>query len=208
MKNIIYLGAYMCPIIVFSSFTFAVQLPASLSDRASSQNRDLANFDITTLKNRGISPEVAEYFAHGARFSPGMQKVSLTLNGDEKGEISLYFNESGEPCFDEEFNEFVGLKTPGNVIANTNKDNANARICYDYGAAWPGSVIKLNPGQEQIALIVPNEALDNRIRPRNYQTGGTAALLNYNMFTSQSRYSGGNSDYNQGTFEAGFNVAD
>lgn len=196
MKNRFYSGAYMCPLVVFSSCALAGELPASLSDRASSSNMDLASFDITTLKNRGISPEVAEYFAHGARFAPGMQKVSLTLNGDEIGDISLYFNESGEPCFDKEFNEFVGLKAPDKVADND--DKSDTRVCYDYAAAWPGSVIKLDRGQEKVALVVPGEALDNRNKPKNYQTGGTAALLNYNVFTSQSHYSGGNSDYNQG----------
>ena len=206
MKNRFYSGAYLYPLIVFSSCTFAGKFPESLSGRVSSSNMVLASFDITTLKNRGISPEVAEYFAHGARFSPGMQKVSLTLNGDEKGDISLFFNKSGEPCFDKEFNDFVGLKEPDKVTDND--DKSDARVCYDYTATWPDSVIKLDPGQERVALIVPGNALDNRNKPKNYQTGGSAALLNYNVFTSQSRYSGGNSNYNQGTFEAGSNVAD
>lgn len=73
MKNRFYSGAYLYPLIVFSSCTFAGKFPESLSGRVSSSNMVLASFDITTLKNRGISPEVAEYFAHGARFSPGIK---------------------------------------------------------------------------------------------------------------------------------------
>ena len=170
------------------------------------QSMDIASFDIATLKNRGLSPEVADYFSHGSRFSPGMQKVDLILNGNEKGEVSLFFNESGDPCFDREFSEFAGLKIPEKVI--NNEDKPVARTCYDYSTSWPGTVIKLKPGQEKLELIVPQGALDNSNKPKNYLMGGTAALLNYNMFTSQSRYSGGSSQYDQGTFEAGLNMAD
>ena len=100
MKNGIQAGKYIYPLMAFSSCGIAAQLPAALQGSESAQSMDIANFDITTLKNRGLSPEVAEYFAHGSRFAPGIQKVSLILNGNEKGEVSLFFNDSGEPCFD------------------------------------------------------------------------------------------------------------
>ncbi|MFL4211750.1 fimbrial biogenesis usher protein [Enterobacter mori] len=206
MKNGIQAGIYIYPLMAFSSCGFAAQLPASLQGSGSAQSMDIASFDITTLKNKGLSPEVADYFAHGARFSPGIQKVSLIVNGNEKGEVSLLFNDSGEPCFDKDFNEFAGLKIPGTAI--NKEDKPDAPVCYDYSASWPGSIVKLKPGQEKLELVVPQEALDNSIKPKNYQTGGTGALLNYNMFTSQSRYSGGSTQYDQGTFEAGVNVAD
>ncbi|EBY0812105.1 fimbrial protein [Salmonella enterica subsp. enterica serovar Lattenkamp] len=206
MKNGFYSGVYLYPLLAISSCTFAATLPASLSGGSSAQNMELASFDTTTLKSRGISPEVAEYFAHGARFAPGMQKVSLIINGNEKGDISLFFNESGAPCFDKEFSEYAGLKVTDAVMEN--RGDAQEHICYDYASAWPGSIVTLKPGQEKVELVVPQEALENANKPKNYRTGGTAALLNYNMFTSQSHYSGGSSDYNQGTFEAGLNMAD
>ena len=42
-------------------------------------------FDTDILQSRGISKNLADYFADSPRFLPGRHTVSVTINGVEKG---------------------------------------------------------------------------------------------------------------------------
>lgn len=195
------------------------------------------NFDVETLRSRGVDPSVAKYFSRRARFSPGTKMVGFSLNGDPKGTIPVTFDSQGQPCVDRTFLQAAGLKIPPKMvhapfpleIAEPEQKAQAARpaevnivlpevapeqenvtqVCYDYATAFPGTIFSLFPTEDRIELVTPPGALQPSSRQTgHYNTGGTAALLNYSLFTSNNSFNGGSSSYKQGMFEAGFNVHD
>ncbi|QLK62940.1 fimbrial biogenesis usher protein [Enterobacteriaceae bacterium Kacie_13] len=198
---------------------------------------DLAlNFDLETLRSRGVDPSVAKYFARSARFAPGTKVVGFSLNGNPKGSIPVTFDNQGQPCVDRTFLQAAGLKIPKEVAgAPLPAENAepeqkaqaarpadadivlpdvapskqDTTVCYDYANAFPGTVFSLFPTEDRIELVTPPEALQPlSMQAGNYNTGGTAAMLNYSLFSSKNSFEGGTTSYKQGMFEAGFNVSD
>ncbi|WP_421316239.1 fimbrial biogenesis usher protein [Aeromonas veronii] len=196
---------------------------------AETSNTDEAlNFDVETLRARGIDVSVATYFSHKARFTPGMRTVSVLLNGRDIGNISVLFDKAGQPCVSRDFLNAAGLKMPqqakdvlsssimgdgGSDFADVAKDErgeSEVVSCIDYADAFPGTVFSLFPTEERIEVLTPPEALISQTEKQdNFSTGGVAALLNYSLFTSQNQFDGGgSSDYKQGAFEAGVNAND
>ncbi|PRH07224.1 fimbrial protein [Burkholderia multivorans] len=57
-------------------------------------------FDIETLKERGLDPALAQYFAENPRFVGGVHRVSLSVNGQPRGTVDVRFDDRGNVCFD------------------------------------------------------------------------------------------------------------
>ncbi|MCA7958649.1 hypothetical protein LGM14_14150, partial [Burkholderia multivorans] len=57
-------------------------------------------FDIETLKERGLDPALAQYFAEKPRFVGGVHRVSLSVNGQPRGTVDVRFDDRGNVCFD------------------------------------------------------------------------------------------------------------
>lgn len=157
-------------------------------------------FDTDILQSRGISKNLADYFADSPRFLPGRHTVSVTINGVEKGSIAVLFGPQGELCVDDDFLSATGLM-PVRIASN--------ETCHDLHSDYPSAVINPVPGNESLALFVPAEALDSVfLTPQNFAKGGTAGLFNYNLFTSRNDSSGSDStNYSQANLEAGLNIA-
>ncbi|TAL54755.1 fimbria/pilus outer membrane usher protein [Pandoraea sp.] len=87
---------------------------------------------------------------------------------------------------------------------------ANARpACYDYRLAYPQTVVTLHPNEAAIELIVPGEALRApETTLSGYTTGGTAALLNYDIQASDNRAWGKVNRYAVAATDVGFNSGD
>jgi len=195
------------------------------------------NFDTETLRQRGVDPSVAGYFSRRARFAPGKKTVSVSLNGNSIGSMPVMFDAGGEPCVDRAFLTAAGLKVPSGLqdvpdaetqtadttevwdgdvtqhaqAARTADTTAepDSDTCFSYAEAFPGTVFTLYPTEDRIEMVTPPEALLPLSAQRgNYATGGTAALLNYSLFTSRNQFDGGSSDYKQGMFEGGINFHD
>lgn len=158
-------------------------------------------FDTNILKQRGVDSSVNSYFANEAKFLPGMHSVSLKVNGKDKGTLAVRFGPQGELCVDNEFLSAAGLQTI--------KD-PDPQSCHDYREEYPGATITPVPNAERLDLVVPPEAVNNSLdnTPANVIHGGTAGMLNYNLFSTSSHYDGGSSDYSQAQLEAGVNIAD
>ncbi len=181
---------------------------------------DASGFDLNMLKERGIDPQLADYFREAARFRPGMQVVTLFVNGSKRGRADARFNTKGDLCFDVGLLDKGGLivppqlkkadkptSTPRTPAAQTTK--AASPDCFDYKEAFPQTRVELRPGKEEVALVVPTDAL----RPTEddfagYSSGGTAAMLNYEILGVNSKFSGGGSRFMSGNAELGFNVKD
>lgn len=136
-------------------------------------------FDPQTLKRLGISPEAAAYFSKAARFLPGMARVRLNVNGIDRGTMDVRFNDEGTLCFTPELLRHIGLKVP---------DGTSEEGCQDYRKAYPETDITQLPNQSQVDIVTPLAArapAEEAIQGQ-YVSGGTAAMINYNLSGSRS----------------------
>lgn len=187
-KTLIVITLGTLPIVIFSK-------------AASAQENGALDFDRETLKTLGIDPAVSDYFAHEARFAPGEVPVTLKVNGSTKGSVVARFSPQGELCLDAELLQKAGMRAP-----TKNEETS----CYDYRKAWPTMVVNQHPGQEELELIVPTEALVSKssLVEGDYQTGGNAGMLNYSLFTSRNEMGDSHTDYSQAMLNGGFNIED
>jgi len=177
-----------------------ISLPVLVVFSSTAQAREYT-FDAEILKQRGVDSSVNAHFAKEAKFLPGLHSVSLNVNGKDKGTLAVRFGPEGEVCVDNDFLSAAGLLPI--------KDPA-PQDCHNYRQDYPSAIITPMPNTESLQLVVPSEALDSNLNamPANVQHGGTAALLNYNLFATNSRYDGGSSEYRQASLEAGVNFSD
>lgn len=168
--------------------------------------KSIAGFDLGTLQARGISPSVAQYFRKAPRFSEGGRVVDLSVNGERIGLTDARFDSEGELCFTRNFLERAGLQVPSSVV---DKGVPADQACHDFLADYPKTVTTLRPGNEEVALLVPTDALrEARRGPASYARGGTAALLNYDIQAVNSHSRQDTSRYLSASTEVGFNVGD
>lgn len=179
----------------------ACVIGAQLTSQAMAQTMDLAvvDFDQDTLKSLGVNPGISRYFAKKARYLPGSSSVSLKVNGEDKGNVIVRFNEAGELCFDKAFMNQAGLIVPSDYHDD----------CYDYLQAYPQTIVDASPAQEQLSLVVPSSAVMRSDTDfSEYDSGGSAGLLNYSLMSSRNEYSGGSSEYSQALLDGGLNIND
>lgn len=158
-------------------------------------------FDPQTLKRLGISPEAAAYFSKAARFLPGMARVRLNVNGIDRGTMDVRFNDEGTLCFTPELLRHIGLKVP---------DGTSEEGCQDYRKAYPETDITQLPNQSQVDIVTPLAArapAEEAIQGQ-YVSGGTAAMINYNLSGSRSGTGDSGYQYLRAYSETGLNVAD
>ncbi|KAA8557687.1 Outer membrane usher protein YraJ [Pseudomonas extremaustralis] len=166
----------------------------------------IAGFDLATLQARGISPSVAQYFRSAPRFSEGLRVVDLTVNGERIGLTDARFDSEGELCFTRALLERAGLRVPSSVIDGR---AAADHACHDFRAEYPKTVTTLRPGSEEVALVVPTDALhDGQRGSGSYARGGTAALLNYDIQAVNSHSRADTNRYMSASTEVGFNLGD
>ncbi|ALX85414.1 hypothetical protein APT56_20655 [Achromobacter denitrificans] len=158
-------------------------------------------FDPQTLKRLGISPEAAAYFSKSARFLPGTNRVRLTVNGVDLGTMDVRFNDEGTLCFTPELLRRAGLKVP---------DGTSDETCQDYRKAYPETDIAQLPNQSQVNIVTPLAArapVEEAIGGQ-YASGGTAAVINYNISGARSGSGASGYQYLRAYSETGLNVAD
>ncbi|MCO8609071.1 fimbria/pilus outer membrane usher protein [Burkholderia multivorans] len=81
--------------------------PAKTASSATS-----VEFDIETLRERGLDPALAQYFAEKPRFVGGVHRVSLSVNGQPRGTVDVRFDEHGNVCFDRTLIARARLRLP------------------------------------------------------------------------------------------------
>ncbi|MDD0977578.1 fimbrial biogenesis usher protein [Pseudomonas fontis] len=158
-------------------------------------------FDLNMLKSRGIDPHVADYFSHAPRFAEGVRRVALQVNGNPRGSVDARFDSEGQLCFTQALLDQANLKVPEPPLIQDG--------CYDFIARFAQTEVTLRPNRQEVALIVPTDAL----RPRtdsvlSYQQGGVGGLINYDLLGMNSEYSGKSRRYYSANTELGFNAGD
>lgn len=160
----------------------------------SATKKGAAAFDIKTLEGLGYSADLAEFFSKQDKFLPGQHDVTLIINANKTYRTEASFNSEGQLCADRKL--LMTLKLH-------HKDSDDS--CENIETLWPGVAVKLFPGQFRVEMTLPQEAFDPELESSDYQRGGYAVLLNYNLFGQ--RIESNNDDLNlfQGQFEPGIN---
>ncbi|WP_084908425.1 fimbria/pilus outer membrane usher protein [Burkholderia ubonensis] len=219
-------------------------------------------FDIETLKERGLDPALAHYFAEKPRFLGGVHRVSLSVNGQPRGTVDVRFDDQGNVCFDHALIARAHLRLPDEltpprrwsflaflsgqpaplsgpakmgssdsrpenaeshsgeperatpddarrVVASERSARPFAESCYDYRSFQPQTEIKADSSRDQVEIVVPADALTQPRPGDSASSGGTGAMLNYNLVAGGSRSGGsGTTTYLSADTEAGFNLGD
>lgn len=166
-------------------------------------------FDTSIMKDRGLDTSLGQYFASAAKFTPGVKMVTVVVNGDKKGKVSATFGQEGQLCANARFLQGASLVVPHEVAMLG--DDEKVDTCYDYSKAFPGTVITPVPAQEELDLVVPQEAIDTTgegDQAKDYSTGGTAGILNYTAFATQNTTDSNSSETKQLMLEEGLNMHD
>lgn len=166
-------------------------------------------FDTSIMKDRGLDPSLGQYFATAPKFTPGVKMVTVVVNGEKKGKVSATFGQDGQLCASVRFLQGASLIVPHNVARIGDDEKSNT--CYDYTKAFPGTVISPVPAQEELDLVVPQEAIDTSgegDQAKDYSTGGTAAIFNYTAFATQNTWDNTTSETKQLMLEEGLNMDD
>lgn len=157
-------------------------------------------FDPQVLKDRGIDPALAEYFRDAPRFPQGSRSVALQVNGQPKGRVLLTFDERGDLCLDADLLKAAGVR----AISLPQHEQNN---CMTFAEGFAAAVVRLHPGNEQVDLLIPTDALLLPDRPaRTFANGGVAGMFNYDALMVSSQLEGQRSDYRSVTSEVGLNA--
>ena len=163
-------------------------------------------FDLAALTTHGIDPKVSDYFRSAARFREGVHVVGLRVNGAPLGLVDARFDAQGQLCFTPGLLEKAGLVKPDGVV----RDGATAdQACHDFLGAFPTTMVRLRPGSDEVALVVPTGSLrEPQWDAGEFARGGTAALFNYDVQGFDSHSRSGPSRFVSAYTEAGFNLGD
>lgn len=163
-------------------------------------------FDLAALTTHGIDPKVSDYFRTASRFREGVQVVGLRVNGNPLGLVDARFDSQGQLCFTPGLLEKAGLVKPDGII----REGATAdQACHDFLGAFPTTMVRLRPGSDEVALVVPTGSLrEPQWEPGQFSHGGAAALFNYDIQGFDSHSRSGPSRYLSAYTEAGFNLGD
>lgn len=179
----------------------ALTMMMACSDVGAAADDGGTEFDVQSLKIRGIDPAVATWFRHAPRFMPGKSTVVLTVNGSPRGKVTARFDNDGRLCADKTFQQEAGLLTPPGF--------SEKAACFDLRTAWPQSEIRQDPGEQRIELLVPPQAIAPAETGRNdWHHGGAAGLLNYDAQYMTSSGRSATVNFLQLYTEAGINLRD
>ncbi|MGZ0713370.1 fimbria/pilus outer membrane usher protein [Pseudomonas palleroniana] len=163
-------------------------------------------FDLAALTTHGIDPKVSDYFRSAARFREGVHVVGLRVNGSPLGLVDAQFDAQGQLCFTPGLLDKAGLVKPAGLVR---EGGASSAACHDFLGAFPTTMVRLRPGSNEVALVVPTQSLrEPQWEAADFSRGGAAALFNYDVQGFDSRSRSGPSRFVSAYTEAGFNLGD
>ncbi|WP_124408477.1 fimbria/pilus outer membrane usher protein [Pseudomonas sp. R4-39-08] len=163
-------------------------------------------FDLAALTTHGIDPKVSDYFRTAARFREGTQVVGLKVNGNPLGLVDAQFDADGQLCFTPALLDKAGLVKPTAIVR---KGATADQACHDFLGAFPTTMVRLRPGNDEVALVVPTSSLrEPQWEAGEFARGGAAGLFNYDVQGFDSHSRSGNNRFVSAYTEAGFNLGD
>jgi outer membrane usher protein FimD/PapC len=183
---------------------------AMAADMAPGEGGGLAEFDEAMLTERGIDPRLATYFRDAPRFTAGVHRVALSVNGQSKGPVETRFAANGDLCFNRAFLNAAEIVVPRKAAAVEGAGvDGSSEGCIDLMAAYPQTTIELKPGKAEVSLLVPTDALRERREDLSgYDRGGTAGVFNYDVIGLHNRSGRDSREYWSANTEVGFNAGD
>lgn len=158
------------------------------------------SFDPQTLAQRGIDPQLANLLLEAPRFTAGRHALNLNVNGQRRGRVEVVFDQQGALCFNRALLDAGDLKVP---------DAEAGTRCLDFLALYPQTVIEQDPSNLSLSLVVSTDALRPAVQDvSGYQTGGFAALLNYDLTGLYNEYGDDSNRFGSANTEVGFNAGD
>lgn len=148
-------------------------------------------FDKALLESRGISSDVADFFATDKKFYPGDNAVEVVINSSIKKKSALFFQSDGTLCFDQALAKALTLKST-----------------YFGDSCAPPLLLEVRylPDENAVHLTLPNEYIDTSDAPLPYDTGGVAGLMNYRIYGSVFQSQTERIPSLNGDLELGFNA--
>ena len=175
-----------------------VLLCALVPSKAWAETAPRPGFDAQTLHQRGIDPQLASLLLDAPRFAAGRHTVTLRVNGQRRGRLEVGFDQQGALCFDQALLAAAHLLVPN-----------DSGPCHDFLGQYPQSLVEPDPATLSVALVVPTDALrPTPLDVSGYETGGFAALLNYDLSGFYNRYGDDASRFGSANTEVGFNAGD
>ncbi len=163
-------------------------------------------FDLAALTTHGIDPKVSDYFRSAARFREGVHVVGLRVNGAPLGLVDARFDAQGQLCFTPGLLEKAGLVKPAGIVRQGATED---QACHDFLGAFPTTMVRLRPGSDEVALVVPTGSLrEPQWEAGEFARGGAAALFNYDVQGFDSHLRSGSNRFVSAYTEAGFNLGD
>ncbi|MFL1414960.1 fimbria/pilus outer membrane usher protein [Pseudomonas fildesensis] len=157
------------------------------------------SFDLQTLHQRGIDPQLASILLEAPRFASGRHTVNLTVNGQRRGRVDVAFDAQGGLCFDPALLDAGQLVVPPRSLG----------ACHGFIEQYPQTVIEPDPASLSLSLVVPTQALRPATQDiSGYSTGGLAALLNYDVTGLYNQLGDNTSRFGSANTEVGFNAGD
>ncbi|WP_390620179.1 fimbria/pilus outer membrane usher protein [Yersinia rohdei] len=154
-----------------------------------------AQFDTKTLEGLGFSAELADFFKGQDKFLPGQHNVTVIINANKTYKVEATFDSQGQLCVDRQL-----------LIKLQLRHNESGDHCENIETLWPGGVVTLFPGKFLVEMKLPQEAFDPEVENSDYERGGHALLLNYNLFGQRVESKNDNLNLFQGQFEPGINI--
>lgn len=146
---------------------------------------DSVEFDPVFLSGGAGSADLTR-FSTGNHVLPGTYRVNLYLNGDLHGDETLRFEApapeaDARPCLSAELLARLGVALP---------EAAHADACVDLPTRIASAAVRFDTGEQRLDLSVPQASLRRRARgyvdPARWDSGITAATLNYSLNVSES----------------------
>ncbi|WP_318369502.1 fimbrial biogenesis usher protein [Enterobacter sp.] len=157
-------------------------------------------FDASALRTYGLDGTLADYFASGAKFTPGEHVVALKVNGVTRGLIRARFNHEGQICTTPEVIDRARLIT---------KKPEQENPCNALDALLPGASVTYNTANNEVAFLAPSDAVSRGESAKDVAIhGGTAGMLNYSVFGTRNEYNNSSRNNINTTLEAGLNFND
>ena len=103
-----------------------------------------------------LTRKSSDYFRSAARFREGVQVVGLRVNGNPLGLVDARFDSHGQLCFTPGLLEKAGLVKPRGMLG---KGATPDQACHDFLGAFPTTMVRLRPGSDEVALVVPTQSL-------------------------------------------------
>ncbi|MGY2962071.1 outer membrane usher protein FimD/PapC [Pseudomonas sp. TE36184] len=173
-----------------------------LTNLAWAEQSSTGSFDPQTLLQRGIDPELASLLMQTPRFTQGRHALNLTVNGQRRGRVDVSVDQHGATCFDPPLLDAAQLVTPSSGPAEESS-------CYAFLEQYPQTVVEHDPANLSLNLVVPTQTLRPLTQDiSGYQTGGFAALLNYDVTGLYNHYRNDSSRFGSANTEVGFNAGD